>query len=109
MTLFASHELGCDIEGVQERMQDLVQVLPDLSKTVMQSQPPCAGQIFGITKHAWQSRQHPRTTPFIASDPTSIAKMVCWGLELCCMCVDISMPEKGLSQHICKFLVRAKL
>lgn len=39
VTLFASHELGCDIEGVQERMQDLVQVLPDLSKKVHHMKP----------------------------------------------------------------------
>ncbi|DBB03641.1 hypothetical protein WJX82_008762 [Trebouxia sp. C0006] len=39
VTLFASHELGCDIEGVRERMQDLVQVLPDLSKKVHHMKP----------------------------------------------------------------------
>lgn len=112
MTLFASHELGCDIEGVRERMQDLVQVLPDLSKTIMLSQPPCAGRIFAIT-NAYDACVVKQATPSHSTICcfwfTSIAKWCSGGLKLCCICTDISIPEKGLNQHICKFWVHAKL
>ena len=32
VSLFAGQELGCGMEGVQRRMQDLVQVVPDLGE-----------------------------------------------------------------------------
>ena len=32
VSLFASYELDCSVEGIQERLQQLVQVLPDLGE-----------------------------------------------------------------------------
>ncbi len=103
MTLFASHELGCDIEGVRERMQDLVQVLPDLSKTIMLSQPPCAGRIFAIT-NAYDACVVKQATPSHSTICCFWFTSIAWcsgGFKLCCICTDISIPEKGLNQHIC--------
>ena len=34
--LFAGEELGCGMEGIQRRMQDLVQVVPDLGEALLQ-------------------------------------------------------------------------
>ncbi|KAL3145878.1 hypothetical protein ABBQ38_015248 [Trebouxia sp. C0009 RCD-2024] len=39
VSLFAGQELGCGVEGVQRRMQDLVQVVPDLGKKVHTMKP----------------------------------------------------------------------
>ena len=35
VSLFAGEELGCGLDGVQQRLQDLVQVVPDLGSAHM--------------------------------------------------------------------------
>ena len=40
VSLFAGQELGCGIESVQRRMQNLVQVIPDLGRPQLSAWAP---------------------------------------------------------------------
>lgn len=40
VSLFAGQELGCGMEGVERRMQDLLQVVPDLGESQVSAPPP---------------------------------------------------------------------